>query len=380
MPIGFDPNSVQLCGYNKKDNTFFDLDKGEISPDEAENGIVFLQGFEQQGYSAIKNDFYPKMDNGNGIVSIVAYRLLEKEADNTEMFRLYFKRISDEPANIQIVDEKNKVYDDTLPNGASFYYAGNELDYDITFEGEYFTEGTKPGHHEGKNYNVKASSSGDKKDNDADKASDNGVKDTDAQGGADIINGSSKEGEKRFSDVPADHWAYDAIISLAGQGVINGYENGTFEPGKNITRAEIATIAARATGLSTENIGSLQFNDVSGSEWFVKYLAAAYGAGIVAGYDDNTFRPNELVTRQDLCCMLYRAFFKDAEAVDSEMTFSDREDISDYSVEAVSDMCGRGILSGRENNTFCPKQYATRAEVARVVYMCLKYEGGVNND
>ena len=167
---------------------------------------------------------------------------------------------------------------------------------------------------------------------------------------------------------------------MSAFGIINGYENGTFEPGKNITRAEIATIAARAAELNTESTGELKFNDVSGSEWFAKYLAAAYGAGIVAGYDDNTYRPNELVTRQDLCCMLYRAFFKNSEAVDAEMTFTDKGDISGYAVEAVRDMCGRGILSGRENNTFCPKQYATRAEVARVIYMCLKYEGRVNGD
>ncbi len=169
-----------------------------------------------------------------------------------------------------------------------------------------------------------------------------------------------------FGDVAADHWAYDYITELSGRGVINGYSDGTFRPENNITRAELTAVICRAMGPADPDVPSAAiFIDVQADEWYSPYIAWANGAGYVTGYPDGSFLPDENITREDICVILARtAGAQDAPAPD----FADSAEISDYAVFGVGLMQSMGIINGKENNRFDPKAPATRAEICKMIF------------
>jgi hypothetical protein len=101
-----------------------------------------------------------------------------------------------------------------------------------------------------------------------------------------------------FSDVKADAWYSEAIAKLAQLGIIKGYEDGTFKPNNQITRAEFAAIASRFAQLSkTDNA---VFSDVPATYWAYQEINSAYAKGWVNGYEDGTFRPGKNITRAEV--------------------------------------------------------------------------------
>lgn len=128
----------------------------------------------------------------------------------------------------------------------------------------------------------------------------------------------------RFKDVPADAWYGTAVSTLANLGVISGYQDGTFGPSRNITRAELATILARFCGTPGTSVLD-RFTDISGS-WARKYINQAAEAGLVYGYTDGTFRPDQNITRAETIVMVNRILGRSASAdtvVKGYKTFSD---------------------------------------------------------
>ncbi|WP_454941428.1 DUF7507 domain-containing protein [Evtepia sp.] len=106
-----------------------------------------------------------------------------------------------------------------------------------------------------------------------------------------------------YSDVPADAWYNNAVSTLTNAGIIDGYEDGTFKPDGNITRAEFATIAVRFFEATYE--GENLFPDIDG-HWAQDYINEAANAGIVDGYPDGTFGPQKLITRAEAMTMVNR--------------------------------------------------------------------------
>ena len=106
----------------------------------------------------------------------------------------------------------------------------------------------------------------------------------------------------KFSDT-SGHWAETYINTAVNLKIITGYPDGKFLPDKAVTRAEFATMVNKALG----NAGSesLTFSDVSSSEWYYNDVAKAVAAAYTAGYDDNTFRPNNPITRQEAAVMIF---------------------------------------------------------------------------
>ena len=109
--------------------------------------------------------------------------------------------------------------------------------------------------------------------------------------------------ENGFTDVSADRWSNTAVSTMEKGGFINGYEDGSFGPQKNITRAEFATIASRLDTM-TEN-ATHSFSDISG-HWAEKYIADAVAKGWIAGYEDGTFRPQQYITRAEAMTIINR--------------------------------------------------------------------------
>lgn len=106
-----------------------------------------------------------------------------------------------------------------------------------------------------------------------------------------------------FSDVPAGKWYVVAVSTLANAGAIKGYSNGTFQPGKPITRAEFVTILTGIYGANTSK--GMPFADV-GSAWCHDAVATAYANGWVGGYADGTFHPKQTITRAEAVTILNR--------------------------------------------------------------------------
>lgn len=109
-------------------------------------------------------------------------------------------------------------------------------------------------------------------------------------------------GSSSFSDVPAGRWYTKAVSTLANVGAITGYDDGTFQPNRAITRAEFVTILSGVCSTS-KTTTSLPFNDV-GDGWYHGFVAKAYANGWTAGYSDGGFHPNQVITRAEAVTML----------------------------------------------------------------------------
>ena len=125
-----------------------------------------------------------------------------------------------------------------------------------------------------------------------------------------------------YSDVSADEWYNNAISTLSNAGIITGYPDGTFRPDASITRAELATIAAKFDDLES---GICRLTDIGG-HWAEQYIVSAYSKGWVDGYPDGTYRPDNSITRAEVVTLvnhvLERAVDTDG-MLDDMITWSD---------------------------------------------------------
>ena len=109
-----------------------------------------------------------------------------------------------------------------------------------------------------------------------------------------------------FSDVASGDWFNVTVSSLAQMGVIAGYEDGSFRPNAPITRAEFAAIATRFFAERGVTYNEGLFADITGDEWFADVVAAAADRGLLGGYPDGTVRPNAMITRAESCAVVNR--------------------------------------------------------------------------
>ena len=175
---------------------------------------------------------------------------------------------------------------------------------------------------------------------------------------------SDKQG---FKDIDKNFWAYEAITSLVEKGVISGYLDNTFKPNNDITREEFITILVKYLKLDTN--ADCNFVDVSKSRWSYSYIAAAYNAGIVTGNEMNMFNPDDKITRQDMAVVVARALNKTG---GNSEPFADESMISEYARDGVKALKEAGIINGFEDNTFRPANNAKRAEAVTIIYKIYK--------
>ncbi len=164
----------------------------------------------------------------------------------------------------------------------------------------------------------------------------------------------------------AGHWAEANIKSLVASGAISGYPDGTFRPDGNITRAEFATVLVKALGLKAQ--GGKVFKDTTG-HWAKDFISTAAALGIVNGYPEGNFGPDDLITREQMAAMTVKA--AGLTGTSRELTFADTKDISDWALEAISIATGKGIMKGYPGNTVRPGGNATRAEAVTVILNAL---------
>jgi len=181
---------------------------------------------------------------------------------------------------------------------------------------------------------------------------------------------------KSFSDL-VNHWAKDEVTALANKLIINGTGAGKFSPKRDVTRAEFAAMIVRALGLKAS--GEANFSDVASSAWYAEAVAAAAEAGIVNGYTDGTFRPNNKITRQELAAMVVRAQklagldvdLSDAEVAGLLSGYKDAGQIGAWARAELAAAIESGIVQGTSANTVSPTASANRAEAAVMIYRFL---------
>ena len=123
-----------------------------------------------------------------------------------------------------------------------------------------------------------------------------------------------------YNDLPDNHWAFEAISFCRAEGYMVGYPDGSFGPGRMLTRAELSTVLVRINNIPLTSI--FPFPDV-GDHWAVEYIGAAYNAGYILGYPDGTFLANNVVTRAEAVTMICRAENRDVTLYNTTKTFSD---------------------------------------------------------
>lgn len=181
---------------------------------------------------------------------------------------------------------------------------------------------------------------------------------------------------KSFSDL-VNHWAEDEVTALANKLIINGTGAGKFSPKRDVTRAEFAAMIVRALGLKAS--GEANFSDVASSAWYAEAVAAAAEAGIVNGYTDGTFRPNNKISRQELAAMVVRAQklagldvdLSDAEVAELLSGYKDAGQIGAWARAELAAAIESGIVQGTSANTVSPTASANRAEAAVMIYRFL---------
>lgn len=162
----------------------------------------------------------------------------------------------------------------------------------------------------------------------------------------------------------AGHWAESNVKYVYDNALMNGYSDGTFKPDASITRAEFSAVMARFLKLDDKASAAEKFGDVKG-HWAIGYIGALADKGIVGGVIENSFAPDDNITREQMAAILSRAF--DLKETSPEV-FADNGEISDWARDYVYACRKAGYMNGDAVNNFSPLDNASRAEVATVIY------------
>ena len=168
-----------------------------------------------------------------------------------------------------------------------------------------------------------------------------------------------------FADVDADDWYAEAVEYVRDHGIMNGTTATTFNPDGTTSRGQIAVILYRASG-SPEVSGGTAFTDVADTAYYADAVRWASAHGVVTGYGDGTFRPNNPITRQQLAAILWR--YAGSPAPEGGADYADEDAISAYASTAVDWARDTGIISGRDGNRFDPNGRAARAQAAVILH------------
>jgi len=176
-----------------------------------------------------------------------------------------------------------------------------------------------------------------------------------------------------FSDVADDHWAAQRISRMVDDGIIKGYDDGTFRPEEVVTREEFAALVVRALGLTLVNPAAPTFSDVPKTAWSYMEVETAAKQGYIKGYGGGLFGPQDLIKRADLALMLIRVLGLEGEAgsISSPCVLANDEvQIPDYAIGAMTLAYRAGVqlLTYRWGRLCAPNASATRAEAAYAIY------------
>jgi len=175
-----------------------------------------------------------------------------------------------------------------------------------------------------------------------------------------------------FDDIDEVMWAKESIEALAAENIVSGMGNKKFAPNLIVTREQFVKMIVMAFNLSDDTAEVDQFIDVGSNQWYSKYIASAIVKGVVFGLDEEHFGVGQEITRAEMATILNRT----ARVIGIELSgngatvaYVDDTDIPDYAKESVMAISCAGIMSGVGEGMFAPRDKATRAMAAKVVYL-----------
>lgn len=181
----------------------------------------------------------------------------------------------------------------------------------------------------------------------------------------------------KFSDVSSEDWFSTAVNYMSDKGIVNGVSDTAFEPQTQVTRAMFATMLHRYAG-TPDTDAEITFNDVEEGAYYSMAVRWAVSQGIITGYDEGTFAPNDALTREQAAAMLYR--YAQSIGADTSvgentniLSYDDYDSISEYAIPALCWTAGSGVMTGRTQSTINPIDNLTRAETAQMLYNYMQY-------
>jgi hypothetical protein len=183
-------------------------------------------------------------------------------------------------------------------------------------------------------------------------------------------------GAANFSDL-SGHWGQQQIADLVARGVLAGMTPTEFMPDANITRAQFATMLDRILNIGPPQQAGPAFGDVASGAWYYDNVSAAVYAGLVSGYSNGLFGPDDPVTREQMAVMVARALMSQLKITGPDQAtvsailakFQDQQEISGWAGTGVALVVQQGIIHGRTSATFAPQVNATRTEAAVMIWL-----------
>lgn len=168
------------------------------------------------------------------------------------------------------------------------------------------------------------------------------------------------EYSKTFDDVK-DHWSKVFVDTMASRGMTSGISETMFGPDYSITRAQFATLLTNALGL--EGSAESVFRDVNAGTWYYSSVNLAAEAGLVSGMGNGLFEPDARITREQMAVMISKAYeiMLGSQMVGREASITDISSVSSWATDAVKAVNYHGVVSGFEDGSFKPNEFATRA-------------------
>ncbi len=187
----------------------------------------------------------------------------------------------------------------------------------------------------------------------------------------------------QFTDLDETHKNYDAIIYLYENNILNGYEDSTFKPDKEVNRVEFLKIVIEGSEIDLDKDEStiLPFSDIYLSEWYIPYLRKAYAEGWIVGYSDNTFRPDQSINKAEALKILGEIQSWEINENEIEAPFKDTPQLAWYT-KYITFAKDNNFLE-ETNEYFYPDHLMTRAEISEIIYRTLinsSQENAYNNE
>ncbi len=168
-----------------------------------------------------------------------------------------------------------------------------------------------------------------------------------------------------YTDVDSEAWYYEAVAFVSAKGWMGGYGDTHFGPGAQLSRAQLAQILYNQAETPATS-GSSDFSDVERGAWYHSAICWAVEQGIVGGYGDGRFGPDDPITREQLAVMLWRGAGQPTPP-NLLLTFPDADQASGYALDALRWAVEQGVLSGKNSGLLDPQGQATRAEAAQML-------------
>jgi len=163
-----------------------------------------------------------------------------------------------------------------------------------------------------------------------------------------------------------------AIEVLAARHIVEGVSDESFAPDKTLTRAEWTAMLVRAFGWTKDaGAADLMFTDVPSNAWYKEALEIAYSRGLITGYQDDTFRANQAISRAELAVLIARIANNNTE-LQSSSQFADADQVPAFAASAVQYLKDSGLVKGYNDETFRPLQSSSRAEAAILLVRILQ--------